>query len=87
MRQALLSASRAPLDRLLQPLRVPYRRRTTTRPAHRLWAHIPSRTEWPEQTPGYLEVDTVALCGGCRSTARIRLQPERPRVQGCAARK
>jgi len=65
VRQALLSASRATLDRLLQPLRVRYRRRTATRPSHPLRADIPIRTEWPEQTPGYLEVDTVALCGGC----------------------
>ncbi|HXG46106.1 MAG TPA: integrase [Methylomirabilota bacterium] len=65
VRQALLSASRPTLDRLLQPLRIQYRRRTTTRPSHPLRADIPIRTEWPEQTPGYLEVDTVALCGGC----------------------
>lgn len=25
---------------------------------------IPIRTEWPEAAPGYLEMDTVALCGG-----------------------
>jgi hypothetical protein len=65
VRQALLSASRATLDRLLQPLRVQYRRRPTPGPGHRLHGVIPIRTEWPEQTPGYLEVDTVALCGGC----------------------
>lgn len=65
VRQALLCASRATLDRLLQPLRVQYRRRSTTRPGHLLRADISIRTEWPEQTPGYLEVDTVALCGGC----------------------
>ncbi len=67
VRQAPLCASRATLDRLLQPLRVQYRRRTTSRPGHLLSGVIPIRTEWPEQTPGYLEVDTVVprLRDGC----------------------
>lgn len=64
VRQALLSASAATLDRLLQPLRAQHRRRPTTRPGTLLRQQIPIRTEWTEQTPGYLEVDTVALCGG-----------------------
>ena len=29
-----------------------------------LRAQIPIRTEWTEDAPGFLEVDTVALCGG-----------------------
>jgi hypothetical protein len=64
VRQSLLSASRATLDRLLLPARVAHRRRTAPRPGSLLSGQIPIRTEWPEQAPGYLEVDTVALCGG-----------------------
>jgi hypothetical protein len=64
VRQALLTASRATLDRLLIPARVAHRRRAATRPGSLLRAVIPIRTEWPENAPGYLEMDTVALCGG-----------------------
>ena len=64
VRRALLAASPATLDRLLHPLRVLHRRRATTRPGTLLRQQIPIRTEWTEQEPGYLEVDTVALCGG-----------------------
>ena len=64
VRAALLAASRATLDRLLLPVRVAHRRRTTTRPGSLLRAQIPIHTEWTGATPGYLELDTVALCGG-----------------------
>ncbi len=64
VRQGLLKASAATLDRLLHPLRVLHRRRATTRPGTLLRQQIPIRTEWTEAIPGYLEVDTVALCGG-----------------------
>ena len=64
VRQSLLSASRATLDRLRIPARVAHRRRAATRPGSLLRAEIPIRTEWPENAPGYLEMDTVALCGG-----------------------
>ena len=64
VRQALLQASRATLDRLLIPARVEHRRRATTRPGSLLRAQIPIRTEWVENEPGFLEMDTVALCGG-----------------------
>lgn len=64
VRQALLGASRATLDRLLIPARVAHRRRATTRPGTLLRQQIPLRTEWIEEAPGFLEMDTVALCGG-----------------------
>ena len=64
VRVALLAASRATLDRLLIPVRVAHRRRATTRPGSLLRQSIPIRTEWTENTPGFLELDTVALCGG-----------------------
>ena len=64
VRQALLEASRATLDRLLIPARIEHRRRATTRPGTLLRHQIPIRTEWVENQEGFLEMDTVALCGG-----------------------
>jgi len=64
VRRALLAASRATLDRLLQPTRIAHRRRATTRPGTLLRHQIPIRTDWNENAPGFLEVDTVAMCGG-----------------------
>ena len=64
VRQALLEASRATLDRLLIPARVAHRRRATTRPGTLLRQQIPIRTEWHETGPGWREMDTGALCGG-----------------------
>lgn len=64
VRQALLAASRATLDRLLIPARIEPRRRATTRPGTLLRHQIPIRTEWAEHQAGFLEMDTVALCGG-----------------------
>lgn len=64
VRQGLLKASRATLDRLLRPARVQHRRRAATRPGTLLRQQIAIRTEWDENAPGFLEVDTVAMCGG-----------------------
>lgn len=64
VRRALLAASRATLDRLLIPARAAHRRRAATQPGGLLRGEIPIRTEWVENTPGFLELDTVALCGG-----------------------
>lgn len=64
VREALLRASRATLDRLLVPVRIAHRRRATTRPGTLLRQQIPIRTEWTVHEPGFLEIDTVALCGG-----------------------
>jgi len=65
VRRSLLSASAATLDRLLRPLRVEHRRRGGTRPGTLLRQEIPIRTEWTEEGAGYLEMDTVAMWGGC----------------------
>lgn len=64
VRESLLSASAATLDRLLGPARAQHRRRGATRPGTLLRQEIPIRTEWLEQGAGFLEIDTVALCGG-----------------------
>jgi 5S rRNA maturation endonuclease (ribonuclease M5) len=64
LRQSLLAASAATLDRLLRPLRAQHRRRGGTRPGTLLRQEIPIRTEWADEGAGYLELDTVAMCGG-----------------------
>jgi len=64
VRQGLLAAGSATLDRLLRPIKAEHRRRAGTRPGTLLRQQIPIRTEWQGEGPGYLEMDTVALCGG-----------------------
>jgi hypothetical protein len=65
VREKLLSASGRTLDRLLEPLRVPGAGRCLTRPGTLLRHQIPIRgSVWDDQNPGWMEVDTVALCGG-----------------------
>ena len=66
VRQALLAASPATLDRLLAPARAQHGRpRGGTRPGTLLRQQIPLRGGlWDENQAGYLEIDTVALCGG-----------------------
>jgi hypothetical protein len=64
LRQCLLQASARTLDRLIGPLRVGLARRGGTRPGSMLRQSIPIRGTWSEEGPGWLEIDTVALCGG-----------------------
>ena len=65
VREKLLQASGRTLDRLLQPLRFQGVGRSLTRPGTLLRQQIPIRGSiWEEGKPGWLEVDTVALCGG-----------------------
>src|SRR5512138_2085958 len=64
LRQCLLQASARTLDRLIAPLRVGLARRGGTRPGSMLRQSIPIRGTWTEEGPGWLEMDTVALCGG-----------------------
>lgn len=65
VRERLLSASARTLDRLLEPARLQANRRALTRPGTLLRQQIPIRgSVWEEGVPGWLEVDTVALCGG-----------------------
>lgn len=64
-REKLLAASARTLDRLLEPLRHQGQGRCLTRPGTLLRHQIPIRgSVWDESKPGWLEVDTVALCGG-----------------------
>jgi len=65
VREQLLAASARTLDRLLRPLRIQARRPSLTRPGSLLRQQIPIRgSVWEDNKPGWLEVDTVALCGG-----------------------
>jgi len=65
VREKLLAASGRTLDRLLEPLRVGGAGRCLTRPGTLLRQQIPIRgSVWDEGKAGWLEVDTVALCGG-----------------------
>lgn len=64
-REKLLLASGRTLDRLLEPLRMQGTRHSLTRPGTLLRQQIPIRgSVWEEGKAGWLEVDTVALCGG-----------------------
>ena len=65
VRDKLLLASGRTLDRLLEPLRAQGTGRSLTRPGTLLRQQIPIRgSVWEEDKAGWLEVDTVALCGG-----------------------
>ena len=65
VREKLLLASGRTLDRLLAPLRWQGTRRSLTRPGTLLRQQIPIRGNlWEDHKPGWLEADTVALCGG-----------------------
>jgi hypothetical protein len=65
VREKLLGASARTLDRLLEPLRLQGAGRSLTRPGTLLRHQIPIRgSVWEENKAGWLEVDTVALCGG-----------------------
>jgi hypothetical protein len=65
VREKLLLASGRTLDRLLEPLRGQGTGRSLTRPGTLLRHQIPIRgSVWEEGKAGWLEVDTVALCGG-----------------------
>ena len=65
VREKLLLASGRTLDRLLEPLRGQGTGRSWTRPGTLLRHQIPIRgSVWDENKAGWLEVDTVALCGG-----------------------
>jgi len=64
VREALLNVSPRTLDRLLAPLRAKFSRRGGTRRGGLLKQSIPIRGTWEEEGPGWVEMDTVALCGG-----------------------
>jgi hypothetical protein len=67
VRTRLLSISPATVDRLLRPERERFKQGiSTTRPGSLLKHQIQIRTfaDWDDVTPGFLEADLVAHCGG-----------------------
>jgi len=65
VRERLMAASARTLDRLLEPLRGQGGGRSLTRPGTILRQQIPIRGSlFEENKAGWIEVDTVALCGG-----------------------
>ena len=66
VRQRLLSASAATLDRLLQPVRTPASRQFRRRRQQSPGCNIPVRTfaDWNAPPPGFLEIDLVVHHGG-----------------------
>ena len=69
----LLKISAAQIDRVLAPYRCASKRRRVANPSlAALQKEIAVRCEpWQETTPGALEIDTVALCGGSMSGAIV----------------
>ncbi|MDI7269326.1 MAG: transposase, partial [Myxococcota bacterium] len=66
VRQRLLGASSATLDRLLRPTRDAVRgRKVRTRALPAVRRNVPVRTfaDWGEPLPGFMEIDLVAHCG------------------------
>jgi len=64
--QLLLKISASTIDRILKPYKAKYKThgRCTTKPGTLLKEHILVKTnQWDETRPGFLEADTVALCG------------------------
>ena len=66
LRDQLLEASAATLDRLLRPCRIEQGQgRSGTKPGTMWRQSIPIRGgSWQEDQPGWTEADTVSLCGG-----------------------
>jgi hypothetical protein len=65
VREQLLGASSATLDRLMVPVRVQSGRFRGTRPGTMLRQEIPIRGgSWRAEEAGWMEADTVSLCGG-----------------------
>jgi hypothetical protein len=65
VRQLLLTASPATIDRLLAPMRSTAGQRKKRKQASKPSRQIPIRTfaDWNEPAPGFLEIDFVAHCG------------------------
>jgi hypothetical protein len=68
IQKKLLTISSASIDRVLKPLRIrlEIKNRSGTRPGTLLKNQIPFKKEvsWNPDTPGFVEADTVAHCGG-----------------------
>jgi hypothetical protein len=68
--------SPATIDRILLPIRTRnrVRGRCTTKPGTLLKKHIPIKVnQWNEEKPGFLEMDTVAMCGTSLSDTFVNI--------------
>lgn len=68
VKSKLLAMSTGTLDHLLKAYRVRYKRHglTGTKPGYLLKNQIPIKTDhWDVSKPGFMEADSVALCGNC----------------------
>ena len=67
----LLTISKTSIDRILSPIRqsIDVRRRSQTRPGTLLRNQVPYKLDipWNPKSPGFIEADTVAHCGGTLS--------------------
>lgn len=66
MKKKLLTLSSASIDRLLKHTRtqLAHKGRSGTKPGSLIKQHIPIKVEhWDDNKPGFMETDTVALCG------------------------
>ncbi|MGH9461205.1 MAG: integrase catalytic domain-containing protein [Vicinamibacteria bacterium] len=66
VRERLSRVSAATIDRMLAPIRHEAGQRKRRRARKQVSKQVPTRTyqDWNEPSPGYLEVDFVAHCGG-----------------------
>ena len=66
VRERLLAMSAATIDRLLRPVRSHAKSRNRRRPVRKIRNRVSVRTfaDWDDATPGDLEIDFVAHCGG-----------------------
>ena len=73
VRERLLTASAATLDRLLKPIRTTVASRRKRRRNLSAGRNIPVRTsaDWDRPPPGFLEIDLVAHCGDNRGGSFI----------------
>ena len=73
LKALVLSASASTIDRLLRPVREQATGRRHVRPKKKIRAAVALKTfsEWEDVTPGNLEIDFVAHCGGDLSGAFI----------------
>ena len=66
VQKKLLTLSSASIDRLLKHTRIQltHKGRSGTKPGTLIKQHIPIKVEhWDDRKPGFMETDTVALCG------------------------
>ena len=88
VRERLLAASAATIDRLLTPRRATAggrRRRSRIRSYASQSIPVRSFADWKEPVPGYLEIDLVAHCGDDTGGSYAHTLDRAPELQGRAS--